>query len=198
LLSVEQPDVTFGATGSMTWGRALSFAFLCETFALCSFGILGLLLGYLVMPLWTTQLLLTPSFWPAAGVLLSALVAGMVTIHLAWGRLLEQAIAAQGRPAEKLQGLCFGLYACGWDFITSPMGITCALLLRGRGAGGALLAALRVPSQAMGHYLRGRGLDEPERKAALRHVTRALLRGAIGALVLLLAAGVSALIYIWP
>lgn len=198
LLSVEQPELTFASASSMTLGRAFSFALLCETFALSSFGFAGLAWGYFMMPRWITQLLLTPYFWPTAGAILLILVAGMLVVHLAWGALLERGIKAQQLPTERKQGLCFGLYACGWDFITSPLGVVCALLFRGRRAGSSLLAALRVPTHAMRHYLSGRGLDESERQLALRHLTRGFLRGSLVLLAVLLSAGVGGLLSVWP
>ena len=80
-------------------------------------------------------------------------------------------------------GARFGLYACGWDLMTSPLGVVCALLLRGPVRGLAPIgAAARAARPAQRAYLTAcRGFDEAAGRRALR-LAMVVVGAAVGAL----------------
>jgi hypothetical protein len=89
------------------------------------------------------------------------------------------------------RGLRFGLYACGWDLVTLPLGLV--VLLFTDGPGGvkkALGLAISVPNRAARAYLSVvHGLD-PERTASAAKSANMLT--AVAALGVLLLAGIIA------
>jgi hypothetical protein len=55
----------------------------------------------------------------------------MIVIHVVWQWSLSRGGARRGRTAVRTATLRAGLYACGWDLATGPLGVL-APLLRGR------------------------------------------------------------------
>lgn len=137
-------------------GRALAFAMLAELSAVASLSVTTLVLARLLLAEWTTS-------WLASGhgavmlVALTLLVAGlMVVLHLLWGVCIELGGLLTGCRPDFAQGLRFGLYACGWDLLTSPAGVCHGVLMRGwQGAWPPIWAAARVPSRALHAYVNG-------------------------------------------
>ena len=91
----------------------------------------------------------------AAGVAaLFALALLMVLLHVLWGLCIELGVATTGGRARFAQGLRFGLYACGWDLVTSPAGLVGSLISRGfTGAWRPVIQAARVPRAALRAYV---------------------------------------------
>ena len=109
----------------------------------------------------------------------------MVAIHALHGLALDVGAKRQGSRARRARGLRFGLYACGWDLVTLPLGLALVAILEGPRA--ALRTApygVTVPVRAARAYLRGvHQLDEAKASAAARFAGRiAALTVIIGAL----------------
>jgi hypothetical protein len=167
---------------------ALSFALLAELCAIGSLALSGLALGYLLDPE-LTHLLLTPRAlgWAVGGTFV--LSASMVLLHAAWGVFLELGLSRSGASPKYLQGVRFGLYACGWDLLTSPAGIAQGLLSRGFfGAWGPIRAAVAVPRSALHAYVSEcRKLDSAAERQGLSFSFAILivsLAGLVGIVVL--------------
>jgi hypothetical protein len=119
------------------------------------------------------------------------LVAGtMIVLHALHGVIIDRAAKKVG-STKRGRGLRFGLYACGWDLVTLPLGLV--VLLFTDGPGGvkkALGLAISVPNRAARAYLSGvHGLD-PERTASAAKSANMLT--AVAALGVLLLAGIIA------
>lgn len=119
------------------------------------------------------------------------LVAGtMIVLHAIHGVIIDRAARKAG-STKRGRGLRFGLYACGWDLVTLPLGLLVLLFTDGpSGVKKALGLAVSVPNRAARAYLSGiHGLD-PERTASA--AKSANLLTALAALVVLVLAGVIA------
>jgi hypothetical protein len=119
------------------------------------------------------------------------LVAGtMIVLHALHGVIIDRAARKAG-STKRGRGLRFGLYACGWDLVTLPLGLVVLLFTDGpSGVKKALGLAVSVPNRAARAYLSGiHGLD-PERTAAA--AKSANLLTAVSALGVLVLAGVIA------
>jgi hypothetical protein len=186
LASSTQPLRTFGALPDGRLGPALVFALLAEILAIGSVGCLLALCALAVDPGLSARILTTPSFCILALALVLGLSLIMVGLHLAWGICLELGARRTG-TAHFRHGMRFGLYACGWDLLTSPAGVLEGLLSRGFvDAWHPILAAVRVPGVALRAYLQDcRHLD----LAAQRRGTR-LSIAVLGGIVLLILTAV--------
>jgi hypothetical protein len=119
------------------------------------------------------------------------LVAGtMIVLHALHGVIIDRAARKAG-STKRGRGLRFGLYACGWDLVTLPLGLLVLLFTDGpSGVKKALGLAISVPNRAARAYLSGvHGLD-PERTAAAAKSANVVT--ALAALVVLVLAGVIA------
>ncbi len=166
-LASHDAETTFGTLTQGSLTRALSFAFWAELWAVGSFCVVWALGFYALFPFLARQMLHS---WVALAIghlIFVALVLGVVSIHALWGAALEWGIGRAGSPKKIHLGLRFGLYACGWDLLTSPASI---LLYGGRPRAilRAVRAGARAPRPAMNAYLRTcRGLDEAQARKAL-------------------------------
>lgn len=102
-----------------------------------------------------------------------ALSAGMVVLHAAHGLALDAAARREG-SVQLGRGLRFGLYGCGWDLVTLPLGLV--LLMLTDGLSTALRHSARgltAPGSAAAAYLTHVHHLEPERaqRASRRAVT---------------------------
>lgn len=138
----------------------LCFAVLSELLAalgLCAtFGAAALLL----LPSLGSELLVNPALgaWLVRGVGFGVpgLAAAMVLLHLAHGAALDRAARREGsRHAGR--GARFGLYSCGWDLVTLPLGLLLLTLTDG-------------PLTALRHSARGLTAPNTAALAYLTHV----------------------------
>jgi hypothetical protein len=171
----------------------LAFAVVAELLAaaglaLC-FGAFGVLVPDVVK-----VVLADPVLRGAAGHALAVglpLVAGtMIVLHAVHGLIIDRAAKKAGSKVRG-RGLRFGLYACGWDLVTLPLGLLVLLVTDGPSSvKKALGLAVSVPNRAARAYLSGiHGLD-PERTLAA--AKSANLLTALAALGVLMLAGVIA------
>jgi len=124
------------------------------------------------------QVLLRVIAWGVPG-----LAGLMILLHALHGLLVDRAALAAGSK-KRGRGLRFGLYACGWDLVTLPLGLLVVAFTEGlsttkRAAG----LAVSIPSQATRAYLTGVHALTPER--AKKAAARANAQTGVGALVLL-------------
>lgn len=139
---------------------AASFAVLAELLAVAAMFALLVPLVALVMPqlaaviVSDARLRMKAVFW--AAVAIPTLAAWMVVAHAAHGVALDSAARRQGGRSQRRRALRFGLYACGWDLMSGPLGAVAAALSEGRkAAGDALSASMRVPARATMALLQG-------------------------------------------
>ena len=154
LASATAPTLTFGQLAGGPLRSALAFAFIAEFMAVASLGAAVAAVAFLAAPALTLRVLSDP----AANALLAGALLGLIVIlvvlHAIWGLCLEAGIASTGGLARWRLGMRFGLYACGWDLLTSPAGVFQGLLSLGpRGTWSTLHSAISVPRTAMTAYL---------------------------------------------
>lgn len=154
LATSTEPARTFGELPDGRVAPALVFALLAESLALGSLGSLLAVAALAVAPDFSARILTTPAFLAAAGGLLVGLSGVMVALHVVWGLCVELGARNTGGIAHFRQGMRFGLYACGWDLLTSPAGVLEGLLSRGFvRAWRPILQAVRVPRAALRAYV---------------------------------------------
>lgn len=196
LASSLEPQRFFGELPAGKVGEALAFAACAEVFALSSVAVPAALGLWVVSPEFTNQVLSNPA---ACKILLFAwitFVLCMLGLHALWGACLDwgaQLPAARrlgGVSASWRSGVRFGLYACGWDLLTSPIGMLMTLLTRGPRRGWAPIgAAVRAPLLAQRAYLElCLGADAAAQRSARRLSLYALSGGMLLLIALFLAA----------
>jgi hypothetical protein len=187
----------FGALPEGEVSTALAFALVCETIAVSGLSLGVALLALLFLPALPGLLLDDPELRTTVlrGALGSMflLVVAMVALHALHGMALD--LAARRLGGRRFgRGLRFGLYACGWDLITLPLGLIITAL--GSGFAAARRAAplgLTAPAQASEAFLIGMHGLSPEaarlaaRRAAYFTIIPVLLTLALGTLALALA-----------
>jgi len=191
----------FGALPEGDIWAALSFALVCETIAVSGLALGFALLAPFILPSLPGLLENDPALrmtvvrGAAAGVFL--LVLAMVSLHAIHGMALDAAARRFGGrrfPPSGLtkrvgRGLRFGLYACGWDLITLPLGLIITALSSGFAAARrAAPLGSTAPAQASEAFLIGMHGLSPEtarlaaRRAAYFTIVPVLLTLAIGVL----------------
>jgi hypothetical protein len=156
------PDAFFAALPPGGLVAPLAFALLAELLAALG---LGATLG-------AAALFIVPGLFaelagniPLRGVILRALAWGvpglalaMVLLHAGHGAALDAAARRQG-SSQAGRGLRFGLYSCGWDLVTLPLGLL-------------LLTFTDGPISALRHSARGLTAPNAAAVAYLVHVHR--------------------------
>ncbi|HYP75501.1 MAG TPA: hypothetical protein VER12_06095 [Polyangiaceae bacterium] len=187
----------FGALPEGEISTALSFALVCETLAVSGLALGAAALALLFLPSLPGLLRDDPALrgtilrGSAAGVVM--LVAAMVSLHAVHGVALD--VAARRYGSRRFgRGLRFGLYGCGWDLVTLPLGLFVTALSGGIAAARkAAPLGLTAPAQASEAFLIGmHGLNAETarlaaRRAAYFTIAPVLLTLAIGVLVVLIA-----------
>lgn len=172
----QEPARVFGELPCGGLSTALVFALLCEGFAIGSLAMLATLLAFAVAPGLTLLILQDPRLMPWLGGAWLVSVALLVVLHLVAGLCVELGAMMSGHAAEWRLGMRFGLYACGWDLVTSPAGIFYGLVV-GRPAEvrATLRAAVRVPRVATRAYVvTRRQLGKPAQRRAMAIATTVL------------------------
>jgi hypothetical protein len=109
----------------------------------------------------------------------------MIALHALHGLLVDRAARRAG-SRKRGRGLRFGLYACGWDLVTLPLGLLVVVATEGLSAARrAAGLAVSVPNQATRAYLTGVHALDPEQ--AQRATRRANAETAVVSLGLLVA-----------
>lgn len=153
-LTALHPERAFGELRTGSAGAALRFAIVCEVWAVGSFSLAWALAFFAFFPHLAARMASSPQVLLLAGSILATLIVFVVFVHALWGLGLEWGIARAGRPASVNLGLRFGLYACGWDFLTSPAGFVAELPRVGLlGSLGRVRAGARAPRPSLSAYL---------------------------------------------
>jgi hypothetical protein len=190
-------ETFFSALPDGRLAPALRFALLAELFAVCAMLLLVAPLGAMALPNLAADVAhdpatrLTTLRWLAAGV--PAVAAWMVLAHAAHGLALDLGARRNGGRPQRGRALRFGLYACGWDLMTGPLGALVLLLTKGAGPAADLFGlSMGVPGRAsmallMGVYgLRADQAAKARRAGTLVAVVTAIASGfAVLALALL-------------
>jgi len=182
----------FGALPDGELWSALSFALVCETLAVSGLSLGVGVLAFVFLPSLPRLLVEDPALrhtvvrGVAAGLVM--LVLAMVSLHSIHGVALDAAARRYGGRRVG-RGLRFGLYGCGWDLITLPLGLFVTALSGGFAAARrAAPLGLTAPGQASEAYLIGMHGLNPEtaalaaRRAALFTIVPVLLTLTVGVL----------------
>jgi hypothetical protein len=135
------------------------------------------------------------AFWAIVAV--PALSVWMAIAHAAHGFALDVGARRHGGRAQRRRAIRFGLYACGWDLMSGPLGALAAAFSEGsKAAGAALSASMRVPGRATLALLQGVYALSPAHAARARRwgTWAALTVTLVSAFVVLTTA---VLIYRW-
>ena len=181
----------FASLSEGGWRQPFEFALAAELMAatgvaLCFSGGLALVPDFLTTAIHddVVRMILLRAF--AFGI--PGLTGLMLVLHALHGLLVDRAARRSG-SRKRGRGLRFGLYACGWDLVTLPLGLLAVLLTEGpSNARRAAGLAVSVPAQATQAYLTGVHALSPD--AARRAGGRANLETALGALGLVALVGV--------
>lgn len=163
--------------------RAAWFALLAEVVAITSYAAPVVLAG------WAFAALLggSSSAWGVISGTLRVCIglgAFMVLLHVVWVAALEALLAVRGTKSEWRPALLLGLYACGWDMVTSPGGVVLGWYFGGWARVGALLrGATANPRAACLHYLAAVRSVSPELalRLAMAAAVFAVMLGVVGA-----------------
>lgn len=154
LASSTEPGRTFGELPEGRVAPALGFALVAETLAVGSVASLAALFAVALAPDLFLSVFSSPLILAAAAGLVLGLSLIMVGLHLLWGLCVELGAGSTGGTARFRQGMRFGLYACGWDLLTSPAGVMQGLWSRGFvNAWQPIVQAVRVPRVALRAYV---------------------------------------------
>jgi hypothetical protein len=167
----------FGSLPDGDMSAALAFALVCETVAVSGLGLCAFGLALAFLPDLPSLLLGDHALRMAVirGVSFGGLllVAAMVSVHAVHGLALDFAARRNG-GRKRGRGLRFGLYACGWDLITLPLGLLTLALLEGiSSAKRAVPLGLTAPLKSAEAYLTGvHGLAPETARAVARRAAR--------------------------
>jgi hypothetical protein len=165
---------------------ALRFAVLAETFAVASTAAVLTPLVVLGIPGLLLRFLSNGATRQSVGV---AMLVGIVgfTALLIGAHALHGVIL--GKIPSRSRAVRLGLYACGWDFGSSPAGIVTATFAGGIGAAGALLASsVTAPARAIDAALAGIfQLDPEQARKAKRRAMQVAMAVSVPAVVVVLA-----------
>jgi hypothetical protein len=169
---------------------AMRFAVLAELLAVLSMATLFVVLVVLVRPSLIIDIVQDPSQrgtalrWFLFGI--PGLTLWMVAAHVTHGAALDAGARRMGARPARRRAVRFGLYACGWDLMSGPLGAVMMLATRGLHDALALAElAMRVPGRASQAMLAGVYQLPPDR------VARARRAGSVAAALLaIVSAGV--------
>ena len=167
---------------------AMRFAVLAELLAVASMVTLLLPLAALALPTLALEVAHDPDLriaalrWVAIGV--PALSLWMVLAHVTHGAALDVGARRQGASPQRRRAVRFGLYACGWDLMTGPLGALVTLSSKGfRATIDLFELAMNVPGRATVALLQGAYKLAPDGLARARRV------GALAAALIAVASG---------
>lgn len=171
LFTTEEPARAFGALARGSPWPAFWFALYAETLAVGSIFVGLVALLALTVP-WLATAVLQGTVGRA---LISGAAGGLivlaVALHAYFGVLVESGVERAGAVRDRSLGLRFGLYAAGWDLVTSPAGLLFGAALRRGQVFRALGSALGVPRRAIDLYLiECRHLTPAQAAVARKHI----------------------------
>lgn len=160
LATTQGAEAFFGAIPDGPLPPAMRFAVLCEMLAVASMVAALLPLAALALPNLAMQVIADPAMrqrafqWFAIGI--PALALWMVLAHASHGAALDAGARRLGARPQRRRALRYGLYACGWDLMTGPLGAIWILFSRGMKATSEVMGlAMTVPGKASRALLSG-------------------------------------------
>lgn len=159
LACTQRPESFFGPMPNGELSPAFAYSVTCELLAISSVAVALLLAVFAVAPGWSFLVMRDEHL---RSLVLRLVLLGipafaglLVVLHVLYGWAVDRgAVRAGGKP-HRAHALRFGMYACGLDLMTSPIGVLYVLLSRGIGPTIDLLpAAFNVPSTALRALLR--------------------------------------------
>ncbi|MFO0755639.1 MAG: hypothetical protein U0359_04075 [Byssovorax sp.] len=172
---------------------AMRFAVLAELLAVGSMVALLLPLAALALPTVAVTLLRDGALallvlrWVAVGV--PALALWMVLAHVTHGAALDAGARRQGAPPQRRRAVRYGLYACGWDLMSGPIGFLGTLFTKGvRAAFGLVDLSITAPAKAATALLQGIYRLPPDQ------VIRARRAGTIAAVLIAIASAFAVIV----
>ncbi|MCC6649177.1 MAG: hypothetical protein IT374_26865 [Polyangiaceae bacterium] len=199
--STDGADAFFFGLPDGPVGAALSYALVAEvaavgsSLAVCFAA--GAALVWALFPAWAALLASETATRLACARVFVVMVTSftwlLVSVHALHGWLLDRAASRAGAARATTRALRFGLYASGWDVMTSPLGALVTLVTAGpRAALGLTEHAIRTPGRATSAMLRGLyRLDGDAAARARGHAMRVTMVASVALVVV--ALGVSAL-----
>jgi hypothetical protein len=181
IVTTQGADQFFAALPRGKVAPAVRFAIVAELLAIGSTVTLLAVVAAFVFPEVMVSLLVDDALRMEALRLavigLPLLTAWMVLAHALHGVAVDAGAARVGGISQRRRALRFGLYACGWDLMTSPLGAVVTLFSKGvRAMLGLVSLAMGVPSRASQAMLRGvYGLPDELCRGAQRTITRAVI-----------------------
>lgn len=172
--AVEQADTLAERVAGDRVGRSLLFAFSCEILAIGSIALALLLAVAGFYPHLVVLAVMNPAFGlqilQIAALVVLLLSAGMVALHWLWAWAMELGARREGLPTRWAGGMTLASYSCGWDLITSPIGVSLALFSHGRKSVGPIVGgALKAPRLCVLAYLeKTRGFAPEQQRRVLR------------------------------
>jgi hypothetical protein len=167
---------------------AMRFAVLAELLAVASMVALLLPVAALALPTLAVEVAHDPDLrlaalrWVAIGV--PALSLWMVVAHVTHGAALDVGARRQGASPQRRRAVRFGLYACGWDLMTGPLGALVTLFSKGiRATLDLFELAMHAPGRATVALLQGPYKLTPEALGRARRV------GSLAAALIAVASG---------
>lgn len=167
---------------------AVQFAVLAEVLAVASMAAILVPIAALVLPKLALSIVLDAAARKTAAHValfgVPGLALWMVAAHVTHGAALDRGARKQGAPSQRRRAVRFGLYACGWDLMTGPLGAVATLFSTGvRATVNLLDAAMHAPSTSSVAFLQGvyrlapEALVKARRSGTLAAVAIAILTG---------------------
>lgn len=194
-LTTVAPEAFFGSLPDGELATPLRFALVAEFVAVI--GLVGTLTPLLALA--APELFGTIWSDPTTrGVLLRAVAAGiptlaaaMVLLHAAHGFGMALGARQLGAKPRWSRAVRFGLYACGWDLVTLPLGWLTLLVTEGpRAALGAVPAAITVPTRAARAFVEKVYGSDPRLQSRARVMGFVVVMAVLGVLVAATVAGI--------
>ncbi|MFT3770085.1 MAG: hypothetical protein QM820_32045 [Minicystis sp.] len=167
---------------------AMRFAVLAELLAVASMALLLIPLLAVALPGLALAVIADPALrwhaarWIVLGV--PAIALWMVAAHVTHGAALDAGARRLGARPQRRRAVRFGLYACGWDLMSGPLGAVVTLASQGLRATLELgELAVRAPGRSSRALLQGVYQLSPA------NLPRARRAGTIAALLIAIASG---------
>lgn len=168
---------------------AMRFALLAELLAVCSMAAILMPLAALALPNLALAVVhsarLRWQLLQGIGLGIPAMTLWMVAAHITHGAALDAGARRQGAVPQRRRAMRFGLYACGWDLMSGPLGGAVTLATRGlRDALRLVELTVQVPRRASVALLQGVYQLPPDA------VARARRAGGVAAAIIAVVTGV--------
>lgn len=153
-------DGFFAALPDGSVPPAFRFALLAEIMAIGTIVALLVPAVAVALPTLAVEVATNPAYrttalrWLLVGV--PCLAAWMIGAHVTHGLAIEAGARRQGGRPQRRRAVRFGLYSCGWDLMTSPVGAAVVLFSKGVTSFRELGSlSVRLPSLAATAFLKG-------------------------------------------